>query len=400
LDCKIKYPRHFHNRDKDLPFCVTKRKVLKSELSENQQFILDSFKDDVTNPFTSEKIIMDLHDKDSYTAYGITMKYYQSMGIEIVHINRGLKFRQKAFLKPFFEKTLQLRNKAQEERDDVFQLFLKAILCRIFGVMLSNTGKFTDTLICFTRTDALQYLSRHNFINYTVINPEKEIIMFHMRKSSVHYMHPILCSVVALDKAKVDFYKQWVNIRTIFPGAKHCFTDTDSIAAWIPDPQNNYFDKLKSLPKMDFSSIHPMHCLYSTEHKNRPEFWKIVNMDIIEIVAPRPKAYSVLLACDRCHLWSEGACPCLFKKCMSGVPRAKVLKLTHHMYKDSVLNNQSMEIHSSRQRVVNHDWVMINIFNAGFQGLNVDRFFLDDNINSIPFGHFTLQSMPDLIPIK
>jgi len=399
LDCKIKYPKHLHDRDKNLPFCVTKRRVKKSELSENQKIIWDSFKDDVENPLTSEKIIMDLHDKVSYTAYGTTIKYYMSMGIEIMKINRGLKFKQRAFLKSFFEKTLQLRNKAQEDRDDVFQLFLKAILCRIFGVMLSNTAKFTDTIICFTRTDALQYLSRHNFMNYTVINPEKEIIMFHMRKSSVHYKHPILCSAVALDKAKVELYTQWVNIQTVFPGAKHCFTDTDSITAWIPDTRDNYFERLKLLPKMDFSSIHTMHCLYNVDHKNEPGFWKIVNMDIIEIVAPRPKAYSVLISCDRCHLWSEGTCPCLMKKCMSGVPRADVLQLTHQMYKDSVLSNQNIKIQSTRQRAINHDLVMINSFNAGFQGLNVGRYFLEDNINSLPFGHYSIQCIPDLVSI-
>jgi len=399
ISCSIKYPRRLHNRDKDLPFCVSKRRVMKAELSEQQQEVWDLLKDSMSDPFSNEKIIMDLHDKSAYTAYGTTLKYYESMGIIIESRIKGLKFKQRPFLRAFFENVLHMRNLAQSQRDEVFQLFLKSLLCRIFGIMLSNTSKYTEAIVCLNRTDALNYLSRHNFLNYTIINPDTEVVLFHMRRNTLHYRYPLLCSAVALNKAKVELYKQWVNIRELFPGAKHCFTDTDSIAALIPDPDNNYFQKLKMLPKMDFSTIHPMHCLYNTNHQNTPGFWKVVHMDVIEIVAPRPKAYSMLIACEKCQQWTESSCLCLMKKRASGIPRPELLKLTHEFFKESVFNNNISQIESTRLRSLNHELVMVQSTTTGFQSLNIGRFLMKDNIHSLPFGHFTLQSMPDLVPI-
>jgi len=150
---------------------------------------------------------------------------------------------------------------------------------------------------------------------------------------------------------------------------------------------------------MDFSTIHPMHCLYNSEFKNEPGYWKIVTMDIIEIVAPRPKSYSILIACERCSSWAECYCSCSKLKRLRGIPRAETCVLTHKMFKESVLENKDVFIESTRPRSVNHEMVMYHTLTNGLQNINMGRLFLKDKIHSLPFGHYALQSIPDHLPI-
>jgi hypothetical protein len=195
-----------------------------------------------------------------------------------------------------------LRKLAKQDKDEIVSLLLKGILNTIFGVMLSNTEKYTDTKFCFSETDAIKLFSSHNFIDFYVLNELHGSCIFQMKRGTIHYRYPMIPSLIALDRAQHSLYRAWDNIVNEFGNrTKLCYSDTDSIAALVYVPKNNFYEKINKLSFMlDLSTLPDTHPLYDTTNEMKPGFWKIVLMDAISIVSITLKAYSVLRKCTKC----------------------------------------------------------------------------------------------------
>jgi hypothetical protein len=389
------YEESLHDRDIMLPLCVTKRIISTDELSYAQQSAYEFHHSDLFEMFSNEKLVLDVNNKSEYTCYGPTLKYYKAKGIQIKNISKGIKFRQSPFLRCFFKRVLQLRKTAKQSNDDIASLLFKGILNRIFGVMLSNTEKYTDTKFVFSEIDAVKLLSSHNFVDYYVLNELHGSCIFKMKRGTIHYRFPMIPSLIALDRAKHSLYSAWDNIVNTFgKRSKLCYSDTDSIAALVYVPKNDFYEKLRRMSFMlDLSTLPDNYPLYDTENEMKPGFWKmLVLLDALSIISLRPKAYFVLRKGVKCGNSGEYNCYCSTMKKASGIPCHLTRKINHDFF-IRILNSSDPEnINLSKSLVsVSHNVALVNDRSFSFHCLNPRRYMVE-KVNSLPLGHWRIEN--------
>jgi len=76
------------------------------------------------------KLIPNLDDKEKYVVHSETLKLYESLGLEIETIHKGLRFEESAWLKQYIEMNTTLRTKAKNECD---KNFFKLMNNSVFG---------------------------------------------------------------------------------------------------------------------------------------------------------------------------------------------------------------------------------------------------------------------------
>lgn len=82
----------------------------------------------------------------------------------------------------------------------------------------------------------------------------------------------------------------------VFPDAKLGLGDTDSLIAEIPDHENNYFTKLRSMSHLlDLSQLMHIKGLGDTTNESVPGKWKVSHFNALEVCSVVPKCYSILL---------------------------------------------------------------------------------------------------------
>ena len=78
------------------------------------------------------KLIPNLNDKERYVVHSATLKLYESLGLEIGKIHRGLRFQESDWLKQYIEMNTTLSTKAKSEFEkNLFKLMNNSVLSLI-----------------------------------------------------------------------------------------------------------------------------------------------------------------------------------------------------------------------------------------------------------------------------
>lgn len=394
------YNKDHFQRDSDLPLAPTRKEIPLYLLSNQQK---SAFSELYTNAQDAPtKIVCDFFDKNDYVCDIVYLKFLLSKGMILKKRKSALKYTQKQWLKYVFAKLFDLRAAAKQRGDEIGYLLLKQICNRIFGVMLSSTDKYFNTYICTSKVDAEAYLSRHSFIDYKILNPMEGISLFFMRRQTVRYSMPCAASLVALDRSKLELYKFWYTLKEMFPGVKLGYVDTDQVICQVPDPNNNYIQKLDSLRHiLDFSELNFNDELFSLENSNKPGCWRLECFNAIEFLSLRPKLYSIKLKCNVCaNDFGIEFCPsCQWKKTASGIPKHVKKTIPHAYYMESIYGNSKDDPFETNVLVSKGNEFSVQTKKLSvFNSLTTTRILLDNNIDSIPFG--LDREIPRLIPIN
>ena len=102
LEVDLEYPEDLHNLHNDYPLAPARVKI-----------------------GNVEKLILNLNSKTNYVVHYENLKWYESLGLKITKIHRGIKFKESAWLEEYINLNTKLRIEVKQSGNhfkvDVFQ---------------------------------------------------------------------------------------------------------------------------------------------------------------------------------------------------------------------------------------------------------------------------------------
>ena len=207
LEIDLGYPRKLHRIHSDFPLAPIRRKVLKEELSDYQLEIIEMMKQNNMNWKPTEKLILDLHDKNKYVIHYLNLKLYLELGLELKKVHRVLKFEQSRWLAKYIDLNTKLREKAEDKfTQDLLKLFNNSV----FGKSCENVRNHVNIKLALTQNQAKNYLKKPLFSEFKIISENKVIIK--MRKSSIILNKPIIIGFTVLELSKNLMFQLYYNV--------------------------------------------------------------------------------------------------------------------------------------------------------------------------------------------
>ena len=154
LEVDLKYPEELHDLHNDYPLAPESIKV-----------------------GNVEKLIPNLNNKTKYILHCENLKQYEKLGLEIVKIHRGIKFKDSPWLKQYIDLNTNLRAKAKNEFE---KNFFKLTNNSVFGKTMENIRNRVNIILANDEKTAKKLTSKPNFKHCTIF--DENLVAIHMRK--------------------------------------------------------------------------------------------------------------------------------------------------------------------------------------------------------------------------
>ena len=323
-----------------------------------------------------DKLIPNLMNKERYVLHRDNLLLYESLGIKIKKIHRGITFVESPWLKEYIDLNTGLRAKATNtfEKD-----FFKLMNNSVFGKTMENIRNRVDIKLITNEKEAKKLISKPNFHHRTIFT--ENLIAVHMKKTKVYYNKPIYLGMCILDLSKTlmyDFHYNYIK-KKYGEGANLLFTDTDSLAYEI-DTEDFYKDINPDVERLFDTSNYPANHESGIKvgtNKKVPGMFKdeAGGKQILEFVGLRAKLYSY-----RMKDYEE-------KKC-KGVKKAVVRKSIHFEdYKKCLLDGQAIHRTMNIIRSHQHEVYSERVNKVALSREDDKRIILEDGIHTLAHGH-------------
>jgi len=276
------------------------------------------------------KLIPNLNDKHHYTVHYENLKLYESLGLKVGRVHKGIKFEESDWLKKYIDLNTSLRTKAS---NDFEKDFFKLMNNSVFGKKIKNIKNRVDVRLVTNERDAIKLASKPNYDSRTIF--DENLIAMHMKRTKLVYNKPIYLGMCIFDLSKTlmyDFHYNYIKHK-YGDRAKLLFTDTDSLCYEIKteDFYKDIADDIESrYDTSDYPKDHPSDIKTGVNKKVIRMFKdEAGGKQIEEFVGLRAKLYSYKISGEEDH-----------KKC-KGVKKAVVRKsITHDDYKKCLFTRQ------------------------------------------------------------
>lgn len=204
LEVDLEYPEDLHDLHNDYPLAP-------------ESLVINKVK----------KLIPNLNNKEKYVVHSENLKLYESLGLKITKIHRGIRFEESAWMKKYIDLNTRLRTKA---KNDFEKDFFKLMNNSVFGKTMENLRKRVDIHLVNSDDRAAKLTSRPNFKHLTIFTDKLSAI--EMKKTQIIYNKPVYLGMCILDLSKTlmyDFHYNYIKPK-YNERAKLLFTDTDSLA--------------------------------------------------------------------------------------------------------------------------------------------------------------------------
>ncbi|CAH0404376.1 unnamed protein product [Chilo suppressalis] len=361
LEVDLTYPKELHDMHSDLPFCAEKKIVPLS----NTEFL--------TTNLTS---------KQNYVIHYSYLKLCMEHGLKIHKIKRVLKFKQKAWIKPYIDFNNERRSIAKTEFD---KNIFKQLNNVIYGKSMQRSDYATIKLFDHwgnigRKRGAFNIIGQPNYSSHTICS--KSTIAVKLQPPKVVFKTPIYIGFSILDLSKKYMYDFHYNVMKKRFGDKLflLYTDTDSFIYQIKI--HDYYKEIKpDLNKYFDTSNYEVENQFQIPLVNKMAlgyFKDEMKGEVVkEFVGLRPKMYVV----D-----SENN---TIKKA-AGIPRAVTDNFQVKDYRNCLYRNERRYIHFYRIKAVNHDLYTQKVRKFGLSSNDPKRFILDNNVDTLPWGHYNL----------
>ena len=331
-----------------------------------------------------KKLIPNLNNKTSYVLHYKNLKLYESLGMKVTKIHRGIKFEESPWLKEYIDMNTNLRAKAKNEFEkDFFKLMNNSV----FGKTMENIRNRVDIQLVNNKMKAKKLAAKPNYMHCTIF--DENFIAIHMKKTKLVFNKPVYLGMCILDLSKTlmyDFHYNYIK-KKYGSKAKLLFTDTDSLAYEIET--EDFYKDISGDVRTNFDT--------SDIPKDHPSGIESgVNMKVIgifkdecgdkimhEFVGLRAKLYS--------YKMYEGD---ETKKC-KGVKSSVVKKeITFKDYKDCLFGGLA---DGKQMRIMNvirshrHEVYTEQVNKIALSAEDDKRVVLEDRVHTLARGHYSLK---------
>ena len=357
LEVDLEYPRDLHDLHNDYPLAPERLKIK-----------------------NVEKLIPNLWDKKKYIVHHENLKLYLELGLKVKKIHRGIKFREKAWMKPYIELNMRLRANG---KNDFEKDFFKLMNNSVFGKTMENIRNRVDVKLVNNRGAAEKLSAKPNFEHLTIF--DENLVAIHIKRTKLTFNKPVYCGMAILDISKSLMYK--FHYGYILPkygkNQKLLFTDTDSLCYEIQtedffkdisEDVEDYFDT-SNFPKDHPSGI-PV-----GKNKKVPGMMKdeAGGRIIEEFVGLRAKLYS--------YRMFEGKEE---KKC-KGIKKSVVRKdISHENYKECLFSKKPQMRKMNVIRSHGHEIFSETVNKIALSANDDKRIILEDRISTLSYGHYKI----------
>ena len=362
LEVDLEYPEKLHDLHNDYPFCPERVKC------DNRV----------------EKLIPNLRDKNKYVIHYRNLIQCLKAGMKLKKIHRGIKFIERAWLKPYIDKNTYLRTQAKNnfEKD-----FFKLMNNSVFGKTMENIRNRVDVKLVNTQEKLRKLASKPNFRGPPKIYSENFVSVF-MKKTSLTMNKPVYLGMCILDLSKIimyDFHYNYIKPK-YGNNAKLLFTDTDSLMYEIQTEDfykdisgdvNNRFDT------SDYPENHPSGIPTGINKKVLGMMKdEVAGKNIIEFVGLRSKLYSFKM--------EDGG---ESKKCKGVKKQVVESSITHEDYKTCLTTGKEQLRKQNIIRSYNHEVYTEEVNKIALSAGDDKRYILKDGIHTLAWGHYKIKDM-------
>ena len=331
-----------------------------------------------------EKLIPNLNNKTSYVLHYKNLKLYESLGMKVTKIHRGIKFEESPWLKEYIDMNTNLRAKAKNEFEkDFFKLMNNSV----FGKTMENIRNRVDIQLVNNKMKAKKLAAKPSYMHCTIF--DENFIAIHMKKTKLVFNKPIYLGMCILDLSKTlmyDFHYNYIK-KKYGPKAKLLFTDTDSLAYEI-ETEDFYKDisgdVRTNFDTSDIPKDHPSGIESGVNKKVIGMFKDECGGKIMqEFVGLRAKLYS--------YKMYEGD---ETKKC-KGVKSSVVKKeITFKDYKDCLFGGLADGKQMRTMNVIRshrHEVYTEQVNKIALSAEDDKRVVLEDRVHTLARGHYSLK---------
>ena len=355
LEVDLEYSKHLHDLHNDYPLAP-------------ERLVLGKV----------EKLVPNLNDKIKYVIHYENLKLYESLGLKITKIHRGIKFEESPWLKKYIDLNTDLRSKANNEFEkDFFKLMNNSV----FGKTMENIRNRVDIRLVNSEAKAKKLAAKPNFKHCNIF--DENLVAIHMKKTKLVFNKPVYLGMCILDLSKTLMYDFHYNyIKNKFNDkATLLFTDTDSLAYEIETEDfykdisgdvHGFFDT-SNFPKGHSSGIE-VGCNKKVVGMFKDEAGgKIIS----EFVGLRPKLYAYKM-----HDGKEE------KRC-KGVKKAVVKRsINFEDYKTCLFTGKPQTRTMNVIRSHRHELFTEEINKIALSANDDKRVILEDGIHTLAHGHW------------
>ena len=357
LEVDLEYSKHLHDLHNDYPLAP-------------ERLVLGKV----------EKLVPNLNDKIKYVIHYENLKLYESLGLKITKIHRGIKFEESPWLKKYIDLNTDLRSKANNEFEkDFFKLMNNSV----FGKTMENIRNRVDIRLVNSEAKAKKLAAKPNFTHCNIF--DENLVAIHMKKTKLVFNKPVYLGMCILDLSKTLMYDFHYNyIKNKFNDkATLLFTDTDSLAYEIETEDfykdisgdvHGFFDT-SNFPKGHSSGIE-VGCNKKVVGMFKDEAGgKIIS----EFVGLRPKLYTYKM-----HDGKEE------KRC-KGVKKAVVKRsINFEDYKTCLFTGKPQTRTMNVIRSHRHELFTEEINKIALSANDDKRVILEDGIHTLAHGHWRI----------
>ena len=328
-----------------------------------------------------EKLIPNLNNKTRYVVHHEALKLYETLGLKITKIHRGIKFHESAWLKQYIDLNTCLRAKAT---NDFEKDFFKLMNNSVFGKTMENIRNRQDIKLVNDEKKAKKLAAKPNYKHCTVF--DENLVAMHMKKTKLVFNKPIYLGACILDLSKTlmyDFHYTYMKPK-YGADAKLLFTDTDSLAYEVKTEdfyKDISGDVVSKFDTSNFPKDHPSGIETGHNKKVVGMFKDEAGGEIIEeFVGLRAKLYSYKMLRGEEEKKCKGVKKPVVKRC-----------ITFEDYKQCLFTGKEQLRTMNVIRSHKHEVYTEEINKIALSANDDKRIILKDGIHTLALGHYKIQ---------